>query len=63
VLQRVQTPWYQVPPLDFFSDNLTPFKITNRHEFAYSLQPSRPAATNELLDRANSLRFEAQSGR
>jgi hypothetical protein len=61
-LERLPTPWYQVPPLDFISDNFTPFKITNRHEFAYHLQPQRRVETNELLDRANSLRYEAQGG-
>jgi hypothetical protein len=61
-LERLRAPWYQVPPLDFFSDNLTPFKVTNRHEFAYHMQPQRAVPTEELLDRANSLRFDAQSG-
>ncbi|MBC7820626.1 MAG: PEGA domain-containing protein, partial [Planctomycetaceae bacterium] len=30
-MQTVPAPWYQVPPIDFFSDNLLPFQLTNRH--------------------------------
>ena len=33
VMQPVPPPWYQIPPLDFVSDNFLPFKVTNRHEF------------------------------
>ena len=64
VLQRVNPPWYQYPGIDFFADNLSPVKITNRHEFAYPLRPQNIAAepTDHLLDRAKSLRGEAQVG-
>ncbi len=62
VLQKIPPPWYQVPPLDFFSDNLLPFQVTNRHEFTYKLQPKRMVPNTELLRRANALRAEAQFG-
>lgn len=62
VLQRIPAPWYQIPPIDFFADNLTPFKITNRHDFLYPLEPQQVVPTEELLDRANSLRTDAQVG-
>ena len=62
-LQRVPTPWYQIPGIDFFSDNLLPFQLTNRHEFTYQLQPSSQIMpTQELLGRANGLRTEAHAG-
>ena len=62
VMQHVPTPWYEVPPLDFFSDNLLPVKVTNRHEFTYVLQPRRFVPNQELLDRAWQLRSESHVG-
>ncbi|NOX52963.1 MAG: PEGA domain-containing protein [Planctomycetes bacterium] len=62
VMQPVRTPWYQIPPLDFLTDNLLPFRVTNRHDFTYTLQPKRLVPTSELLGRANALRSEAQMG-
>lgn len=59
-LQPVQTPWYQYFPLDFFTDNLSPTKITDRRTFTYQLQPQAIVPTNELYDRARSLRSESE---
>ena len=62
-MQTVPPPWYQVPPLDFFADNLLPYQLTNRHEFTYLLQPSPTvASTQGLRERANSVKSEAQAG-
>ena len=62
-MQTVPAPWYQIPPIDFFSDNLLPFQLTNRHEFNYQLQSSPTVpSTQGLRDRANSLRSEAHAG-
>ena len=62
VMQKLQAPWYQYPVVEFFADNLSPHKITNRHEFSYRLQPQAIVPTQELLDRANSLRSDTQVG-
>ncbi len=61
-LQKIPAPWYQLVPLDFFSDNLSPWKVTNRHDFTYKLQRQKVVATEELLPRADALRSEAQLG-
>lgn len=61
-LQKVRTPWYQIPPLDFISDNLLPFRVTNRHEFTYNLRKKQVPRTQDILDRANTLRQDAQLG-
>lgn len=58
-LQTVRPPWYQVFPLDFVSDNFLPFRVQNRHEFDYSLQPKLIAPAEEILNRANGLRSES----
>lgn len=62
VVQPVKTPWYQIVPIDFFADNLLPFKVTDRHEFRYPLKPQVIVPTQELLDRAGALRSETQIG-
>jgi len=59
-MQPVPAPWYQRFPLDFFSDNLTPYKITDRHDFTYQMRAQEIVPTNELYDRAKSLRSESQ---
>ena len=60
VLQKVKTPWYQYMPVDFVTDNFSPVKINNKHEFNYRLEPQVIPSNDELLQRANGLRSEAQ---
>jgi len=58
---ELRAPWYQHIPLDFFSDNLLPYQITNRHRFTYQLQPKNPLRDSDesLLERGNSFRSES----
>ena len=63
VLLDLRPPWYQVPPLDFVTDNFLPYTLTNRQTFCVALVKQELAKPQELLDRANSLRSEAQLGR
>jgi len=60
VMQKVKTPWYEVFPAEFVTDNLVPVKINDRHDFTYQLRPQVIVPTNELLDRAGQLRKEAE---
>ena len=62
VLQKVPAPWYQILPFEFVADNFAFRRITNRHEFSYRLQPQVVVPTQELLDRANAVRSETQTG-
>ncbi|MEX0702067.1 MAG: PEGA domain-containing protein [Planctomycetales bacterium] len=62
VYQKVPTPWYQCPPLDFASDNFLPFQVTNRHEFAYKMQPQIIHPPDQVYDRGQSIRSEAAFG-
>ncbi len=59
-LQKIAPPWYQVPPLDFVSDNFLPTKVINRQRFNYVLHQDHPYPTDEILGRANNLRSESQ---
>lgn len=62
LFQTVPTPWYQYFPLDFVSDNFLPFKVTNRHEFTYKMQPQIAPSTEHLYDVGEAMRAEAAFG-
>lgn len=54
--QKIVSPWYEYPILDFFAENLTPWPILDRREFHYRLEPRRIANTKELMEEAQNLR-------
>jgi hypothetical protein len=56
VMQPIPAPWYQIPPLDFFSENLTPREIRDQRTLSYQLTPQHVVPTQQLLGRAESLR-------
>jgi hypothetical protein len=60
VQQPIPAPWYQIPPLDFISDNFLPVQVTNRHDFTYRLVPQRLVGEDELLDRASGVRSQSR---
>lgn len=55
-LQSVPAPWYQIPPLDFFAENLVPGEIRDQRTFNYQLSPQRMVPSEELLQRGEDLR-------
>ena len=59
---KIPRPWYQVPPLDFVSDNFLPVRVKNQNDFTIQLRPRRIVPGTELLERGNTLRSEAQLG-
>lgn len=61
-LVEINAPWYQIPPIDFVSDNFLPTRITDRRNLSFQLKPQVVTSTQELLDRAGNLRSEAQTG-
>ncbi len=62
VLQKVSPPWYQWPVIEFFADNFALHSITDRQAFNYSLEPRRINSSEDVLNRGESLRSEAQIG-
>lgn len=56
VMQSVPAPWYQIPPLDFVTENLIPGEIRHSRTFNYQLTPQMVVPTEELLQRAENLR-------
>jgi len=55
----LSTPWYQVFPLEFVTDNFALTKINDRREVSFTLAREELEPTQFLEDRANSLRSEA----
>ncbi len=64
IYQPIAPPWYQVPPLDVISDNVLPFRATNRHDFTYTLTPLGPESNDDSLlrNRGEDFRTRARTG-
>jgi PEGA domain len=62
VNQPIPTPWYEVPPVDFVSENLVPSRLIDHRTVAFNLQPQVIVPTEQLLDRANQLRQDTLQG-
>ena len=54
--QRLATPWFEYPPLDFFSENVYPGKVEDVRRLRYSLTPLTLVPTPDLLQQADQLR-------
>ncbi len=60
VMEPIRAPWYQIPPLDFVTENLVPAEIHDQRTLSYQLVPQRVVPTEELVGRAEELRSRAQ---
>jgi hypothetical protein len=56
VNQPIPAPWYQIPPLDFVSENLAPGEIRDERVVNFQLVPLQQASTDQILARAEQLR-------
>ncbi|HVX60180.1 MAG TPA: PEGA domain-containing protein [Pirellulales bacterium] len=52
----VGPPWYEIPPLDLFSENAIPWEIRDERTFEYDLMRQQVIPTQQLLGRAENLR-------
>ncbi len=57
----VRTPWYEVPPIDFFFDVLWPGHIHDLHQYSFTLTPAVVPEHDEVVQRATEMREEALS--
>ena len=62
VNQPIPAPWYQIPPIDFVSENLTWRKIQDFRTVTYDLKPQTIVPTEQLLGRAEELRRSTLQG-
>ncbi|MDA7950889.1 MAG: PEGA domain-containing protein [Pirellulaceae bacterium] len=62
VKENLAPPWYQWPVVNFFSENLWPAEIRDERTIDINMSPQKIVPTNELIQRAQSLRQNAQTG-
>lgn len=60
VYEKIKPPFYQIVPLDFFSELILPIKLKDEHHFVYQLEPlkQRPKeeVQKEVMENAEELR-------
>lgn len=56
-------PWWQLIPIDFFTDVVIPFTLRDRDSVSYTLDPApaSPEEVDALLQRADELRKRSQA--
>jgi hypothetical protein len=59
---RVLPTWYELPGIDFFSENLYPRELRDERVVDFQLVPQENVPLGELLNRAEALRENAQAG-
>ena len=62
VNQPLPAPWYQVPPLDFVSENVVPRKIQDYRTASFTMVPQVIVPTEQLIARGQQLRQSTQQG-
>jgi hypothetical protein len=62
VNQPIPVPWYEVPPLDFVTENIVPRKIQDYRTVSYNMVPQVIVPTEQLLNRAEGLRRSTLQG-
>ena len=59
--QCIPAPWYEWPIIDFFTENVWPFKVRDVRGFNYVLQPKALVRPEDVLLRGNALRDRGQT--
>jgi hypothetical protein len=59
---RVLPTWYEIPPLDFFSENIYPRELRDERVVDFQLVPQENVQPQVLLSRAEALRENARAG-
>ena len=62
VLERFRAPWYQIPPLDFVSENVWPRELRDERILEFQLVPKKVVPRQELLEQAENLRRGSREG-
>jgi hypothetical protein len=57
--QKLNAPWYQVPPFDFFAEILTPVTLHDQQQMSFALEPAQPVDKAELIQKAGEVRERA----
>jgi len=59
--ENIKAPWYQVAPLDFFSEILCPWHLRDIRRLHYVMQPYQLVPAEVTLDQANQMRSRGQA--
>ena len=62
VKQRFSAPWYQLPIIDFISENIWPVKIRDERFVEVQMAPLQVVPTEQLIGRADALRNNSRLG-
>ncbi len=62
VKQPIPAPWYEIPPIDFLSENVAPSEIQDFRTVTYNLSPQIIVPTDQLVARGEQLRSATQQG-
>ncbi len=57
--QRINAPWYQLPPIDLITEAFTPFTIHDRRQMSFALEPAKPIERAQLIEDARQFRERA----
>lgn len=57
---RLEPPWYQYPPFDFFAELLVPYPIIDSHDVHARLIRAAPADVHGLYDAATEYRLSSR---
>jgi hypothetical protein len=60
VMQPMRPPWWQIPPIDFVTENVLPGELTDSRTLSYNMVPKREVPPDELRTRAEQLRSQMQ---
>ncbi len=61
-LRTFRPPWYEIPPLDFFTETLWPFEKRDERIVDVQMVPDKPVPTEALVTSAEGLRLQASQG-
>jgi len=62
LFQKINPPWYEIPPLDFLSENLVTRELRDERIVDVQLAPEEIVPQQKLIERAQALREGAASG-
>ncbi len=62
VKQNIRPPWWQVPPLDFITDNFAMRELRDQRVLDFEMVPQQMIDENQLIHRATDLRNNSQRG-
>jgi hypothetical protein len=60
--QPIPAPWFEIPPIDFFSENVAPNQINDYRTVTFNLQPQVIVPNEQLIGRGEQLRVATQAG-